>query len=250
MFFGESRVPDGMRVYAIGDIHGYLDQFAALMDAIDAELADDPPARHRIITLGDYCDRGPDTPGVLDRLIARRATDPNLVCILGNHDVLMRDMLTDPHGAAPSWLTWGGLATLAGYGITGTGLNRDLDALSQRFADALPDSHRAFLHSLSRMHVEGDYAFVHAGVMPGVALADQRIEHLIWIREPFLDHTGTFGKVIVHGHTIHERPTILPNRIAVDTGVYSSGRLTCAVLEGDRCRFIVAGRDGVARWAP
>ena len=250
MFFGQSRVPAGMRVYAIGDVHGHADRLAALLGAIDAELDADPPAAHRIVALGDYCDRGPDTRGVLDQLIARSAADPDTICILGNHDQLMLDMLTDPHEAAPSWLTWGGIQTLAAYGIGGPGLNRDIDALSARFAQALPAAHRAFLENLRPMHLEGDYVFVHAGLMPEVALGDQRVEHLIWIREPFLDYRGSFGRVVVHGHTIHERPTVLPNRIAVDTGVFQSGRLTCAVLEDDRCRFIVAHADGVSHASP
>lgn len=252
MFFGEARIPDGVRVYAIGDVHGYAGLLASLFAQIDAELADDPPEDYRIVTLGDYCDRGPDSRAVLDALIARRAADPRLVCLKGNHDDWMVRMLTEPHRVGLEWLTWGGRETLASYGVgTPEAIPAaDLAPLARQFGAALPDEHRSFVEGLPLTHVEGDYCFVHAGLRPHVALGDQRMEDLIWIREPFLSHAGSFGKVAVHGHTIHERPTVLPNRIAVDTGVYRSGLLTAAVLEADRCRFICAHPGGIARIAP
>lgn len=252
MFFGQARIPDGVRVYAIGDVHGYAGRLAALFARIDAELDDDPPKDCRIITLGDYCDRGPDSRAVLDMLIARRATDPRLVCLKGNHDDWMVRMLTEPERVGPDWLSWGGRETLASYGLDTPDAIRatDLAPLAERFGAALPDEHRTFVQGLPLMHVEGDYCFVHAGLRPGVALEDQQEGDLIWIREPFLSHAGSFGKIVVHGHTIHARPTIRPNRIAIDTGVYRSGVLTAVVLEADRCRFICAHEGGVDHLVP
>ncbi|WP_306117889.1 MULTISPECIES: metallophosphoesterase family protein [unclassified Roseitalea] len=247
MFYSQARLPQGMRVYAIGDVHGYRGLLDTLLQAIDAELAENPPADYRIVCLGDYCDRGPDTPGVIETLIARRAADSKLVCLKGNHDDWMLTMLSDPHAVASGWLAWGGRETLRSYGIDHDHAGRDLDALSAVFSAALPAAHRAFLESLALFHVQGDFLFVHAGIRPDVAIKDQAPDDLLWIREPFLGFRGSLGKVVVHGHTIHPRPMIFPNRIAIDTGVYRTGILCGAVLEGSHCRFMSARRSGVVR---
>jgi serine/threonine protein phosphatase 1 len=84
----------------------------------------------------------------------------------------------------------------------------------------------------------GRYFLCHAGVRPGVPLAHQREEDLLWIRDEFLDSDADFGKVIVHGHTPMAEPQLRPNRIGIDTGAFISGCLTCAVLEENAVRLL------------
>jgi serine/threonine protein phosphatase 1 len=110
--------------------------------------------------------------------------------------------------------------------------------MSRDLAAALPAAHLDFLRNLQRTHREGDYVFVHAGIRPGVALDDQEPDDLLWIREPFLDDDRDHGLVVVHGHTIAERPEVFDNRIGIDTGAFATGRLTCLVLEGADHRFL------------
>ena len=112
--------------------------------------------------------------------------------------------------------------------------------LREALALALPAGHRAFLERLELRHVEGDYVFVHAGVRPGVALESQQEQDLLWIRDEFLHDRSEHGKVVVHGHSVTDRPEILRNRIGIDTGAYATGRLTCLVLEGSVRRFLPA----------
>ena len=110
--------------------------------------------------------------------------------------------------------------------------------MREALAGVLPSGHRAFLEGLSLFHVEGSYAFVHAGIRPGVALEDQQEQDLLWIRDEFLDDRRDHGRVVVHGHSVSDRPEVLPNRIGIDTGAYATGRLTCLVLEGESRRFL------------
>src|SRR3546814_588415 len=135
----------------------------------------------------------------------------------------------------------GGIETLFSYGL-GRGAGGDPDArlaaLRAQLAAALPAGHLAFLKALRPTHVEGDYLFVHAGIRPGVPLAQQTPEDLLWIREPFLSDERDHGRVVVHGHTICERPEVFDNRIGIDTGAFATGRLTCLVLEGTTHRFL------------
>ena len=113
--------------------------------------------------------------------------------------------------------------------------------MRRKLAEAVSDGHRSFLDRLSLSHEEGDYFFVHAGVRPGIAIADQEPEDLMWIRHDFLNAEDDFGKMIVHGHSIRTQPDVMANRIGIDTGAYESGRLTCLVLEGTERRFLATG---------
>ncbi|MGH7034968.1 MAG: metallophosphoesterase family protein, partial [Stellaceae bacterium] len=101
-----------------------------------------------------------------------------------------------------------------------------------------PPQHLAFFDRLSLMHIEGDYAFVHAGIRPRVSLDRQETQDLLWIRDEFLQSTVDFGKIIVHGHSIFEAPIVRPNRIGIDTGAFASGRLTCLILEAAERAFL------------
>ena len=236
------EAPSGQCIYAIGDIHGERRCLELLLDAIAADHRLRFPggeARPVMVFLGDYVDRGPDSRGVLDvlcRLAAESAAGSGPACrfLCGNHETAMLDFLADPTAGA-EWLSFGGAETLASYGIrASTGIFAPARCLTLRdsLADKLPRLHRTFLETLEPMAVLGDYAFVHAGIRPGVALERQRAEDLQRIRDPFLSSRRHHGKMIVHGHTPVDEPQILPNRIAIDTGAYATGTLAAARLHG------------------
>ncbi|HKX08018.1 MAG TPA: metallophosphoesterase family protein [Stellaceae bacterium] len=229
-----SAAPAGSRLYAVGDIHGRADLLEALLAQITADATAHPEAAKRLIFLGDYVDRGPDSSAVIDRVLHDGPAGLEVVPLMGNHEEMMLRFLEDL-AVGRTWMMNGGDATLRSYGVeppsmfTGTALFRHAQ---QQFAERLPAGHKSFLEGLAVTHTEGDYLFVHAGVRPGVALEKQRTEDLLWIRDEFLDSDRDFGKVVVHGHSITLEPEFRPNRIGIDTGAYRSNQLTCLVLEG------------------
>lgn len=238
------QVPHGVRVYAIGDIHGRADLLEQMFKRIDADFAQ-APVPHRIeVFLGDYVDRGPASRQVLDLLIGRgarhlieRGRTHQTIFLKGNHEALLVDFIAHP-STLGDWQRLGGLETLMSYGLAAF-INKRIHAeLATAFDKALPPSHRRFLDDLKPSFVCGDYFFVHAGVRPGVALEKQRAEDLLWIRQEFLFCEEAFGKIIVHGHTPVMQPDIRPNRINIDTGAYATGRLSCLVLEADTMRIL------------
>jgi len=206
----------------------------------DAEKAKAP--RNVVVHLGDYVDRGLDSRGVVDHLINAPLRGFEIVCLKGNHEAMMLEFLEDS-SVGPKWMAVGGNATLLSYGVDipgGITTHADLDAAQKDLARKLPLQHLAFLTSLKLQHSEGEYQFVHAGVRPGRALAEQTERDLIWIREPFLNSREWHGKMVVHGHSIEWEPQVLKNRIGIDTAAYASGRLTCLVLWEGEWTFIVA----------
>ena len=233
-------VPDGWRIYAIGDVHGESQCLKRLLSEITTDCrkkSKDGSERPAFIFLGDYVDRGPDSRGVLDilcQLAASGAEGEGPLCrfLCGNHETALLDFLANPVAGA-GWLSYGGAETLASYGIRGSfGISDAIRcrALRDSLQERLPAAHRAFLEALEPMVILGDYVFVHAGVQPGVPLARQRSDDLQCIREPFLSSQRYHGKVVVHGHTPVTEPQILPNRIAVDTGAYATGVLAAVCL--------------------
>lgn len=230
------RVPDGMRIYAVGDIHGRLDLLLALQREIDADAAAHPHRRHLEIYLGDYVDRGPGSAGVLDRLMARRESG-RVICLSGNHEEMMREAFADI-AVFPQWLRVGGYEAVESY-LPDAAAHASEEDLWAAWRAAVPRRHLDFLDSLDIHHPCGDYLFVHAGLRPGVPLAAQTRRDRLWIRHEFLDHGGPFGHVVVHGHTPVKVPEVRANRIGIDTGAYASGHLTCLVLEGAE-RYIIA----------
>lgn len=227
------RLPDGLRVYAIGDVHGRADLLQSLLTVIDADLARSAPPRAIQVFLGDYVDRGPDSAGVIDMLIERSQTHET-VCLKGNHEVFLLEVLNDP-ARLQEWRHYGGLLTLVSYGITPT-MNPSAEEqveLITKLKQAIPPEHLSFLQHLPSSFTCGDYFFVHAGIRPGVPLERQRDEDMLWIRDEFLDSEERFGKYIVHGHTPVPAPDIRPNRINIDTGAYATGNLTLLTIQGD-----------------
>ncbi len=232
------RLGDGTRVYAVGDVHGCDARLAALHRSIADDLARRPIERPQLVHLGDYIDRGPDSAGV----IARLAAGPPLpgvptVNLRGNHEQMMLDSLADP-SAMTQWLANNGADTLAGWGIPAS-------ADPRSWTGSIPLKALSFLAGLELMHVVDGYVFVHAGLRPGVPLARQTPDDLMWIRKAFLNWPGQLvpdapGLVAVHGHTSAPVPEVRRNRIGIDTGAVSGGALTCVVLEGARLRYLTA----------
>lgn len=226
---------DGQRIYAVGDIHGRLDLLTDMLARIRADLAARPHPHPLVVFLGDYVDRGPDSRGVIETLIAFRGGDIPAAFLLGNHDRYVQAYLDDPdwYDLRYHWLAenLGGARTLASYGIADADPDRPA-ATRDGFAAAFPASHRAFLDDAALSLRRGGYVFAHAGIRPGVDLAAQDPEDLVWIREPFLTSTADFGFKVVHGHTIAKAVEHHRNRIAVDTGAFRTGILSCVVLEG------------------
>ena len=233
------RVPSGVRVYAVGDIHGRADVLTALFTRIDQDLKARPTVGSIEVFLGDYIDRGPHSRQVVDLLILRQR-QRFAVFIKGNHEAYACQVLSDS-SVLSDWMLIGGINTLLSYGVDPSGCDHDQQAqqtVAAAFRQALPDSHRHFLQDLALSFSCGDFFFVHAGVRPGIPLVRQSEQDLLWIRDDFLLHEENFGKVVVHGHSPANSPVIRPNRINIDTGAYATGRLTCLVLEQDEVRFL------------
>jgi serine/threonine protein phosphatase 1 len=222
----------GRRIYAVGDIHGCLEPLHALHAAIADDLARRPIGGALLIHLGDYIDAGPDSAGVIALLAAGPPiADLPTINLLGDHERTALDALDGDAPSATDWLHAGGGATLRGWGI---------DPASPRggWRDEVPAVHLVFLRGLVLSHRADDYMFVHAGIRPGVPLQRQAADDLLRIRQPFLYSEVAFAAVVVHGHTPGSAPVLRQNRICIDTGAGFGGRLTCAVLEGDRVGFM------------
>ncbi len=229
-----ATLPRGQRVYAVGDVHGCLDRLQALHQAIAEDLAARPVASSTLVHLGDYVDRGPDSAGVLGLLLEGQmpAGIGAVVNLIGNHEEMMLAALDSrAPPLARHWLMNGGEATLDSFGL-------DAMAGPALWAERLPADRLAFLRGLALTYRAGGYLFVHAGLRPGVPLAAQTREDLLWIREPFLSSAASFEAVVVHGHTPVPFPDLRRNRLGIDTGAVMGGMLTCAVLERNKVGFI------------
>lgn len=233
----DARGPDGMRLYAIGDVHGRHDLLSAIHRRIRSELEHAPSSDWRIIHLGDYVDRGPDSKSVIDFLIEARQRDPRNIMLAGNHDIGMLEFLADaePDGL---FMNYGGVQTAQSYGVDFT---RDMhwfgkaEAIARghmALVKAVPPSHVDFLQSLPFSVSFGDFFFCHAGIRPGVPLESQSRQDLIWIRDAFHDHPGLYPKVVVHGHTPMPEAEVRANRVNVDTLAWKSGTLSALAIDG------------------
>jgi serine/threonine protein phosphatase 1 len=229
------------RVYAVGDVHGRADQLAQLLDMIrdDCERGA-RPSHIEVVMLGDYIDRGRDSAAVLAMLDDLILPGITLTLLRGNHEQVLLDLAAQPRVRQLSqWLTYGGLETLASYGLSSQLLySNDMDAILVAMEQVVPQAHLTLLARLPLCHRVGDYFFVHAGVRPKRPLEAQAEHDMLWIREPFLSAPDHFGAVVVHGHSISRTVENRPNRIGIDTGAYATGILTAVVLEEDQRRFL------------
>ncbi len=233
-------LPDGQRVYAIGDVHGCLEQLRALHAQIAQDIADRPVDRCLLIHLGDYVDRGPECAEVIEMLAVGStvpgATVPGatVINLMGNHEDMMIQAIGSGQAEdAAHWMRNGGAESLLSWRI-----GRDVPQIV--WGTLIPFPHQRFLRGLALSHRIGPYFFAHAGIRPGVPPDSQKRDDLLWIREPFLSFKKDLGAVVVHGHTPVRQPVVRPNRIGIDTGAVLGGPLTCAILEADRIGFLQA----------
>ncbi|WP_262693203.1 metallophosphoesterase family protein [Kordiimonas aquimaris] len=234
-------VPEGELVYAIGDVHGRFDLLEQLIGMMESDWQSRSDiSKCHVVFLGDYVDRGFQSKEVIECLVSIDLDWATVVCLQGNHEAMMFDFIKNP-SENEGWLHFGGLATLASYGVrireNEIG-DRDLVRAASEFDDALPESHKSFIKSLPLQHQIGDYLFVHAGLRPEVALTEQDTADMLFIRHEFTESDYDFGVKVVHGHTGVQNPTLKHNRIAVDTTAYATGRLTAAVLVDDKVDFL------------
>jgi len=217
------------RTYAIGDVHGRLDLLERAVEVIGEHVGDAP---FRVIFLGDYVDRGPDSRGVIEFLIELQRRWP-VVCLKGNHEELMLQAINEPAGGRlKRWLEYGGDHTLASYG-----LDEDSD-----LATGIPREHIRWMSGLPRTTGDGHRIYVHAGLMPGTPVHRQNEQTFLWIRERFLQaRPSDFEAHVVHGHTpVWEgkpnpaEPELLEHRTNVDTAAFATGVLSIAVFDAER----------------
>jgi serine/threonine protein phosphatase 1 len=234
-----SRAPEGVRIYAIGDIHGRRDLLDDMLAAISDEIDRRSFARNLVVFLGDLIDRGPDSAGVIERLANLKDDRFRTVFIAGNHEEVLLRILEGEASIVPDWLRFGGLQCAESYGLDGATLQKAGDVEAARLIKAaISESHQIFLRSFADSFTAGDYLFVHAGIRPGLPIEQQTVTDLRWIRSPFLESQECHPQVVVHGHSISREVELLPYRIGVDTGAYRSGSLSAVVLEGAERRVI------------
>jgi len=205
----------GILTYAVGDIHGSFTKLASLLRHCRAHCGANAS---RFIFVGDYVDRGRRSRDVVDLLMTMQSQSPGqIVCLRGNHEEMLINAAQ--HHDEELWLINGAEATLHSYGV--------------RRADEIPSEHLRWFASLPFSTIDGKRFYVHAGIMPGTPLDQQRRDVMLWIREPFLSDPRDHGLYIVHGHTPLGTglPEHLPNRLNIDTGAFFGGPLTAAVFD-------------------
>ena len=203
------------RILAVGDVHGCNHRLRQLLNRIEID-----PRTDALVFVGDYLDRGPDARGTIDTLLDIKATCPNTVFLRGNHESMFLNYYTEGRDEA-LFLYNGGMCTLDSYG---------LPLAEARSGSGFPENHLRFLSALPLVYETERYLFVHAGVRPGIPLADQTPEDLLWIRHEFIESDEDFGRIVVFGHTPLPEPLIESNKIGIDTGAVYGGRLTCIEL--------------------
>ena len=228
-----AALPPGYLVHAVGDVHGRDDLLVDLLRQIDADADSRNAERRVLVFLGDLIDRGPASAQVIERLRTYRPDRTRLVFLSGNHEEVLLRILDGEPGPIPDWLRFGGAECLESYGVDAGRLKRMSPARAlETIRSAIPAEHAAFLRGFDDSFRAGGYLFVHAGIRPGVALAEQSVVDLRWIREPFLSDRLDHGFTVVHGHTIRRAVEDHGNRIGIDTGAYRYGVLTAIGLEG------------------
>ena len=243
---GHHAIPEGRRVYAIGDIHGRDDLFGRVIDMIRADHEARGPAELTIILLGDLVDRGPESARVVERALELKREFSDTRLLIGNHEECFLAALTGDVRRLKYFMRIGGDATIRSYWGDDEGFEMaSFDEVAARLPTLVPSRHVDFLGNGEDLIEIGDFAFVHAGVRPGVPLEKQDRNDLRWIRDDFLDHMGDHGKMIVHGHTITACPDEQANRLGIDTGAFKSGTLAALGLEAD-ARWFLFARDSDA----
>ena len=227
-------------IYAIGDLHGRADLLHAIRKIIDADAKKHGFSEKKIVYLGDYVDRGPNSKEILETLSKKPMQDFIEVHLKGNHEEMMYNAFRDGRKAfVDLWVNNGGDTTLASYGITEN--HYHLYNVTSRTVER----HLDWMNALPTSHRDGRYFFVHAGIYPGIPLEDQENEVLLWIRKPFLHYKGLHIDSnkqlfkVVHGHTPSlGKVEIFDNRINVDTGSVWTGKQYAIALHDNMERII------------
>lgn len=230
-------------LYAVGDIHGCCALYQQLEKDILADGAQFSGSK-LIVVLGDIVDRGPDSAGVIDHLLAPLPDGWQRLVLRGNHEAMMLKFLAAPH-KNKRWLEFGGRETLQSYGLTSDsdhGFNLPEARLFQKFEAAIPSAHIDFLSDLALCLEVGPFVFSHAGIDPAKPMPEQSPNDLMWGDPARIDSADT-ELMVVHGHTPVVKALISPRRVCVDTGAYASGILTAVRLLPstatlDACRIL------------
>lgn len=230
----------GDRFYAIGDVHGRFDLLTHLLQLIERDVSSRVPKEARLVMLGDYVDRGPQSRDVCE-LLFTLASEGRATCLRGNHEQVMLDVLDGNESALRFWLEYGGEATLRSWDIPEkiideawyavAGAARLISLFRERVNPQLVE----WLRGLPAYYMHGDYLFVHAGIRPRMTLEDQTEQDMLWIRQPFLQSRARHPWKVIHGHSESDEVQNMPNRIGIDTGAYRTGVLTALGLEGENC---------------
>ncbi len=212
---------------AVGDIHGRADLLKRFLDK---------ERTYPVICVGDYVDRGDESSEVL-RLLQQRS---DITCLSGNHEEMMLEFLKVPEKAGPRWLRYGGLQTLASFGVagvSGTSVGTALISARDALGEAMGPELITWLNNLPTRWKSGNMAVVHAGADPALSIADQKISALHWGHPDFTRNQRKDGVWVIHGHTIVDTPIANRGRIAIDTGAYATGRLTAVLVEPGKTTF-------------
>jgi len=237
-----AAIPEGRRVYAIGDVHGRNDLLQQLLEKIFRDDGERDQAESEIIFLGDLVDRGPDSAGVIDTVIQLKSKLGNVRFLMGNHEEVYLAAATGDEKSVRFFNRIGGRETILSYDISKEEyIGLDIAELASRIPTLFPREHIDFISGFEDQITIGDYAFVHAGIRPGVPLSEQREKDLRWIRDEFLAAREAHEKVIVYGHTISDDVVEAGNRIGIDTGAYYSNKLTALALQGSERWYLDTG---------
>ena len=224
---------------AVGDLHGRADLLAQLPAALAQRGWQNLP----VIFLGDYIDRGPDSAAVLHLLKSWQDTTPEqVICLMGNHEHMLLEVLDAPD-KAPRWLSHGGRETLESFGIVPSPRPQDLSeealqTLIGELRQCLGEDMISWLQALPLSWRSGNVALAHAGANPRRTLEQQSEQELIWGSRDFLHRRRRDGVWVVHGHWIMNEPLKQGGRIALDTGAYATGRLTCACINENDVSYL------------
>jgi serine/threonine protein phosphatase 1 len=200
------------RLFAIGDIHGCVDELTAMLGTIAAARGD------TVVFVGDYVDRGPAAREVIEVLLELSRGGAEYVFLKGNHEDMMLSFLGLPGHYGESFLFNGGAPTLESYGVPEGAL-----ALER-----IPAAHVDFLKTLATSYLHPPYLFVHAGISPLRQLEEQSVEDMLWIRQEFIFNPHQIGATVVFGHTPMRAVMVdLPYKLGIDTGLVYGGKLTC-----------------------
>lgn len=228
--------------YAVGDVHGCFDQMKTVLENIDADIERTGNDDAVLVMLGDYVDRGEKSADVLSYLMDLQKNDPaGVICLKGNHEQMMIDFIDDPATAGGRWLRYGGLQTLASFGIRGVTERSDADEMldaCDELCDAMPAGMIDWLGNLSIQYTSGNVHCVHAALDPDRPAANQPERIVVWGHKDFETQLRTDGAWVVHGHTVVDTAQKVAGRIPLDTGCYYTGRLSAAAFKGSECRFL------------